>query len=151
MVVETTTAENQARHPSTVPNSTLAAGGTASAKAISPRLEYMNRVSGERIPHHPGTPFFVAAVENERRSRRWQARGDAGAASVPSTQGTIFCGNNGSSDKADSRNSGSMGSMTGSLFSPTPQEGDAIVANTSKSRDGQDQGQAAPPEFNNTR
>lgn len=151
MAVETPTAGNQGRHPSNVSNSTLADGSNASARAASPRLEYVNRVSGERIPHHPGTSFFVAAVEDERRSGRWQPRGDTGAASAPSPQGTTFCGNNGSSDKAASTNSGSIGSMTGSLSSPTPQEGDAVVANSSTSRGGQDQGQAAPPEFTSTR
>jgi len=152
VAVETTAAENEARHPSTVSSSTPPAGQTASAKVVRPRLEYLNRVSGERTQSHPGTSFFLAAVNNERKSGRWQARGGAGATSEPSPQGTSFCGSNGSIDKPnDSRNSGSIGGMIGSLSSPAAQEIEATVSTTSTNRDGQDQGQAAPLEFNSTR
>ncbi|CAM9339534.1 unnamed protein product, partial [Ectocarpus sp. 6 AP-2014] len=47
-----------------------------SASAIAPRLEYVNRVTRERTCTHPGTPYFLRAVERQRVSNQRQRRGE---------------------------------------------------------------------------
>lgn len=46
------------------------------ASAIAPKLEYVNRVTRERTCTHPGTPYFLRAVEWERVSNQRQRRGE---------------------------------------------------------------------------
>ena len=155
MAVETNPDDNNARDSSTA-NSTPAGSAAVSVKTASRRLEYVNRVSGERTSHHPGTSYFVAAVENERRRSRWQARGDTGAVSAPSPRGTssIIIGNNGSGGNTIGNNTGIIRSTDGSLVSPTlgrAQEEEVVVSGASKNSDGQDPGQATPPGPNSTR
>ncbi|CAN0229746.1 unnamed protein product, partial [Ectocarpus sp. 12 AP-2014] len=61
------------------------------ASAIAPRLEYVNRLTRERTCTHPGTPYFLRAVERERVSNQRQRRGE-----VVVVSGTLPNANNSS-------------------------------------------------------
>lgn len=56
---------------------------TENDPTASTRLEYVNCVTGERTPQHPGTSYFLAQVESERSNNR--RRGEVMILSAPPT------------------------------------------------------------------
>ena len=77
--------------------------------------EYVNRVTGERTPEHPGTSYFASRVEQERRRNKRQDPEGVSALAAPSPQAATTCYSSCySSNSADhSDGSGSIGN-TGS-------------------------------------
>lgn len=112
--------------------------------------EYANRVTGERTPEHPGTSYFVAAVESERRRNRHQGQGRSPVVSTSSPQ--AISGNN-SSDSS----SASIGAIDCRLSSSTlgqpRQEGGSgsLVSTLSANGDSMDDGQAISAGSDSTR
>ncbi|CAM9242588.1 unnamed protein product, partial [Hapterophycus canaliculatus] len=70
------------------------------------KMEYVNCVTKVRTPQHPGTPYFLAVVESERRSSKRHGRGDAMTTYEP-TPPLI---------------NSSVGSIDGSSSPPIPQD-----------------------------
>lgn len=89
----------------------------------STRLEYVNCVTGERTPRHPGMSYFLAEVESERsKNKRSQ---EVIVLSAASTEGISSGGSSGgSSDNHNSNNMDHSSSIIGggidlTLQSPT--------------------------------
>ncbi|CAM9683809.1 unnamed protein product [Ectocarpus fasciculatus] len=61
---------------SSISSHTADSEASLSASAMAPKLEYVNRVTRERTCTHPGTPYFLRAVERERISNQRQRRGE---------------------------------------------------------------------------
>ena len=51
---------------------------SSAAAALPVSIEYVNRVTGERTSRHPGTSYFMAAVESERNRQKGCGRSPPG-------------------------------------------------------------------------
>eukprot|EP00903_Cladosiphon_okamuranus_P021057 g19344.t1 len=118
-------------------------------------LEYVHRWTGERTVEHPGTSYFAALVEQERRNNRLQGLGGVSVLSAPCPQAatSYSCCSisaNRSSSSGGSIEGGDGGPKSPTLGSSRQDGGHGLLASSTSPRGkGGDDGQATASGLDN--
>lgn len=118
-VVNATISDKKTSRLSCISNNALAESGDESSSSINntpenTELEYVNCVTGERTPQHPGMSYFLAEVESERSNNK--RPGEVTILSAPSTE-TISGGSSNNNHNNNSPNCSGSNSIGGGVDS----------------------------------